>query len=153
MKLVAIVMQDVRPAREALAMLDVIQRELVALPDHACAVTKDLAGVVRLRQVVTLTGRGARAGSFWCALLERLLQQPGDRRGLGLSAQFADAVRATLRPGISTILVLARGPCERLHVLAEAVGAHVLETPLSYAAEAELHLARSLASPSAEVPS
>lgn len=137
MALLAISLPTDQTAREMIALLEVIQRELLPSPDDACLVTRDAAGEVRVRQSVSVTPRGA-GGTFWITLVQRILEIRERQVDQG-----ADAMRGTLRPGSSTLFVITRNgrTLDRVVALANAIGGRVLHMQLSRQTELALNLA------------
>lgn len=134
MALLAISLPAEQTPRELLALLEVIQRELLSSPEDACLVTRD-RGEVRVRQSVHVTPRGA-VGTFWITLVQRLV----DRRDRAASS---DALANVLQPGASTLLAVTRNQAtfDRVLAVASAVGGHVLHMQLSRQSEFVLSLA------------
>lgn len=137
MALLAISLPSDQTAREMLALLEVVQRELLPSPDDACLATRDADGDVRVRQSVSVTPRGA-GGTFWITLVQRILEIREGRVGAR-----ADAMANTLRPGSSTLFVITRNQMtlDRVVALANAVGGRVLHMQLSRQTELALSLA------------
>jgi uncharacterized membrane protein len=132
MALLAISLPADQSPREMLALVEVIQRELLPSPEDACLVTRDPHGDVRLRQSVHVTPRGA-AGTFWITLVQRMLELREGRVGTARGARLA----SVLRPGRSTLFVITRSQpaFDGVLALARAVGGRVLHLRLSRQSE------------------
>ena len=132
MALLAISLPADLPTSELLARLELTQRDLPS-PEDACLVLRDLRGEVRVQQSVYVPPRGA-AGTFWIALVQRVL---------ALHKRSSAAVAHVLQPGTVTLLVVTRTQLvhDRMLALAQTVGEHVLDMPLSRQHEFALHLA------------
>jgi uncharacterized membrane protein len=74
--LVAITYPDEYRAAEVLATLQRLQREYLLDLDDACYVTKGKDGKVRLHQSTSLTGKDAKGGTLWGALVGLLFLAP-----------------------------------------------------------------------------
>jgi uncharacterized membrane protein len=137
MALLAISLPADQTAREMLALLEVVQRELLPSPDDACLVTRDAHGDIRIRQSISVTPRGA-GGTFWITLIQRIVEIRERRVGAS-----ANAMANTLRPGSSTLFVVTRNQLtlDRVVALTSAVGGRVLHMQLSRQTELALSLA------------
>jgi uncharacterized membrane protein len=132
MALLAISLPADQSPREMLALVEVIQRELLPSPEDACLVTRDLRGDVRLRHSIQVTARGA-AGTFWITLVQRLLELREGRVGRTSGVRLSNV----LRPGRSTLFVITRNQqaFDGVLALARAVGGRVLNLKLSRQSE------------------
>ena len=155
-ELVVICYDDEFKAAEVRLTLMKMQKEyLVDLEDAVVAVKKD-NGKVKLHQIQNLATAGAVSGGFWGTLIGMLFLSPllgmavgvaGGAVGraltdLGISNDFMKELAANMKPGSSTLFILAR-KAQPDKVLPEIskFGGKVIKTSLSHEDEAKLQAA------------
>ena len=156
--LVVIEYDDQFKAEEVrLTLMKMKKDYLIDLEDAVVAV-KDQKGKVRLHQAVNLTAAGAMSGGFWGALIGLIFLNPllgmaigatagavsGALTDVGIDDKFMKELAATMKPGSSTLFVLARKvtPDKVLDEI-KGTGGKILKTSLSHEDEAKLQAALS----------
>ena len=156
--LVVIEYDDPFKAEEVRISLMKLHKDYLIDLEDAVVAVKDQKGKVRLHQAVNLTAAGAMTGGFWGALIGLIFLNPllgmamgatagavsGALTDVGIDDKFMKELAATMKPGSSTLFVLARKatPDKVLDEI-KGTGGKILKTSLSHEDEAKLQAALS----------
>ena len=109
-------------AKDALGVLEGLQKENKIFMEDAAVVVRKVDGQVKLDQAVNLVGAGALGGGFWGLLIGALFMAPwlglalgavvgafaGKNVDIGLDDDFIKDVGETIEPGHSALFMMVR---------------------------------------------